>query len=306
MLLGSSSTTLAQDTFPPTAIIDAEAQVPVRGDLVFRADRSADIGGRIVRYEWIRLSGSGGAIPLNEVFQFSQPLLLVPQSTTNPLAIGDHRFQLRVTDDSGNVSAPAIRIVRVFDNIPPTAVLDCPGPVTAGAAIVLRGQRSLDLDSAIVRYAWTRPGNAPIVTETAQITLDEGLSPGTHTFQLEVFDAAGNKSVPARCQIASRDTTLPVAILEAPQTVPFGGSFELSARKSADVGGRIVKYIWTRISGLGGNPAVAHPIESPSSELKVLQTKRSVMKPGVHRFQLVVIDNSGNRSVPANADVLVK
>ncbi|MGH2808135.1 MAG: hypothetical protein ACRDKT_12780 [Actinomycetota bacterium] len=93
---------------------------------------------------------------------------------------------------------------------------------------------------------------APIETDTPQITVDvapgAALPTGRHQFQLVVGDDSGNQSQPDLVEVIVLDQEAPTAILDAPRTVPFGQSFELSAARSADVGGRIVRYIWTRLS----------------------------------------------------------
>ena len=49
----------------------------------------------------------------------------------------------------------------------------------------------------------------PIATDTPSITVDAGLPMGGHRFQLEVFDAAGNRSVPDVATVAVRDPAIP-------------------------------------------------------------------------------------------------
>lgn len=76
-----------------------------------------------------------------------------PQSLLRP---GKHRFQLIVTDDSGNVSEPAIVEVIVRDETKPTAVIDAPATVAAGRSFSLSGARSLDqAPGRLTRFAWT-------------------------------------------------------------------------------------------------------------------------------------------------------
>jgi hypothetical protein len=81
----------------------------------------------------------------------------------NPLAIGQHTFELTVVDDSGNESAPARVRVIVADTQAPTAVLDVRDangqPLTNnrvpfGAAFRLDGSRSADIGGQIVKYTW--------------------------------------------------------------------------------------------------------------------------------------------------------
>ncbi len=79
------------------------------------------------------------------------------------LAVGQHRFSLTVTDDSGNPSTPAIITVVVQDTAAPTAVLDLRneqgGQVINGriefvAGFILDGSRSTDIGGAIESYTW--------------------------------------------------------------------------------------------------------------------------------------------------------
>lgn len=74
----------------------------------------------------------------------------------SPLPPGAHTFQLVVTDDSGNQSAPATLRVIVRDTTAPTAVLDGPSQVEVGASFELSGARSSDVPPGkIVSYRWT-------------------------------------------------------------------------------------------------------------------------------------------------------
>jgi hypothetical protein len=60
-----------------------------------------------------------------------------------------------VSDDAGNVSAPAAVEVIVRDWQKPTAVLDASRQVEAGQSFQLSGSRSTDIaPGRIVRYRW--------------------------------------------------------------------------------------------------------------------------------------------------------
>ena len=77
----------------------------------------------------------------------------------NQLAVGRHRFQLIVVDDSGNQSEPDEVEVRVADLEKPTAVLDAPSQVKFNASFTLSGKRSVDVGGGrIVTYIWTYLG----------------------------------------------------------------------------------------------------------------------------------------------------
>ncbi len=79
------------------------------------------------------------------------------------LAVGQHRFSLTVTDDSGNQSTPAIISVIVQDTQAPTAVLDLRneqgaqvinGRIEFGSGFILDGSRSTDVGGSIESYTW--------------------------------------------------------------------------------------------------------------------------------------------------------
>jgi hypothetical protein len=81
----------------------------------------------------------------------------VTLSPASPLPPGKHRFQLVVTDDSGNQSEPATVDVIVVDDKKPTAVIDAPASVSLGSSFKLSGSRSFDLaPGKIVSYRWVR------------------------------------------------------------------------------------------------------------------------------------------------------
>jgi chitodextrinase len=92
--------------------------------------------------------------------------------------------------------------------------------------------------------------NQPIETTTAsiEVTINPAspLKVGTHRFQLVVVDDSGNQSLPKEATVVVKDTTLPIAELDAPPEVNFGESFTLSGARSSDAGGgQVAKFIWT-------------------------------------------------------------
>ena len=67
------------------------------------------------------------------------PVVEVTVTRDKPLPSGQHRFQLIVSDDAGNVSAPAMVEVIVRDSQKPTAVLDAPRQVKTGQSFSFPG-----------------------------------------------------------------------------------------------------------------------------------------------------------------------
>ena len=91
----------------------------------------------------------------------------------------------------------------------------------------------------------------PVVTDTPEVEVtvaaNAPLPAGRHRFQLVVEDDSGNISGPSISEVIVRDTQKPTAVLDAPREVELGRSFQLSGRRSSDIGGRIVRYTWTRL-----------------------------------------------------------
>ena len=91
----------------------------------------------------------------------------------------------------------------------------------------------------------------PVVTNTPDVEVtvaaNAPIPAGRHRFQLVVEEDSGNSSEPSITDVIVRDTQKPTAAIDAPREVELGRSFQLSGRRSTDVGGRIVKYTWTRL-----------------------------------------------------------
>ena len=100
----------------------------------------------------------------------------------------------------------------------------------------------------------------PITTndDTLKVLLaGSTLAVGSHKFQLQVEDDAGNVSQPTQAILVVLDSHAPTAVLTIgdesgrPLTddkIEFGKGFTLNGEKSVDIGGNIVKYTWTLLS----------------------------------------------------------
>lgn len=310
---------LAQDRMAPTAVLDGPNTVPQGAALTLSATRSSDAGGVITRYIWTRVEGSGGGMTLNMPFGTLAATFTVQQAADNPLAVGRHRFQLVVEDNSGNRSTPVERAVMVLDVTAPVAVLDVESPVANHRPFSLSGARSTDAGGQVVRWEWLRvdgpaggpmPLSQPVATAAPSLTVQQApgsaLGVGRHVFRLIVVDASGNKSSPADQSVIVADSTPPAAVLDAPKAVMQVQPFQLSAARSSDFGGRVVRYQWTRVAGSAAGPmTLRQPVVTSEPALVVAQSPASYLGAGQHRFQLVVTDDSGNQSGPVEFPVEV-
>jgi hypothetical protein len=95
-----------------------------------------------------------------------EPLLDVAASPQTPLKPGKHVFQLVVTDDAGNESAPANVTIIIEDQERPTAVIDLleerGGRIAEpevrlafGQAFRLTGDRSSDVGGEVKVWNWS-------------------------------------------------------------------------------------------------------------------------------------------------------
>lgn len=91
--------------------------------------------------------------------------------------------------------------------------------------------------------------NVPFETDQATIKVEvdprKPLSRGRQLYQLQVVDDSGNLSEPTTLIVIVADQERPTAILQGPQVVNVGASFELTGAKSFDIGGEIKSYTFT-------------------------------------------------------------
>ena len=289
----AEATVRVVDSRMPTAVIDAPATVPFGGDITVSGARSVDIDGSIARYRWTL----DGGVP----FETASPAFTFICDPVSPFATGSHVIELVVVDDAGNLSAPDSAVVRVIDNLAPTAVLDAPATAGFGRSFTVSGARSVDVGGRIVEYRWRLDGGGAAITIDPAFTfVVDPASPlglGEHVVQLVVVDDSGNVSAPDSATVRVVDDVAPTAVIDAPATIGFGANLVVSGARSSDVGGVIVRYAWS----LDGQA----PVISADPAFTFVPGPASPLAPGPHLVQLVVTDDSGNASAPATATVRV-
>lgn len=316
------------DNVPPVAILGAHATVAFGAPLVLHGEHSADIAGRVVQWRFSRVQGQDGLVmPINQVFSTGQGSFSVQQyPPSNQLAPGAHVFRLVVVDDSGNQSSPrdvTVNVVGTADTSAPTAVLDAPNTVGFSTPLSLSATRSADAGGQLRRFEWMRlsgaggagmPVNQSFITESATFVVPQpagsALAPGRHRFRLTVQDDSGNVSQPVEREVIVVDNVAPTALLDVvPGPLLPGEAFTLSGKRSTDGGGRIVKYVFTRIAGSREGPMPLNvPLELESYVLSVPDSRANPYALGRQVFRLTVMDDSGNVSKPADVavDVVAK
>jgi hypothetical protein len=206
------------------------------------------------------------------------------------LPAGQYVVKLVVKDEYGNLSAEAVKQLVVRDTGAPTAVLEVAERGAANAPIRLSGARSSDVGGQIREYRWTVADRPTVATREA--TFDApGLPSGSYAASLVVVDDSGNESAPAATRFVVSDPTRPIALVAAPATVPAGTSFTLDGSRSTDVGGEIREYRWT----VAGRPQAV--TRTPTF------TAPGVARMDIEVVTLVVVDDSGNESLPSSTVV---
>ena len=101
--------------------------------------------------------------------------------------------------------------------------------------------------------------DASVETADSQLVVqmpNNKLSVGKHAFGLTVEDNSGNRSTQAIVTVIVVDTEAPTAVLDLHDAqgrtitdgrISFGAGFILSGKRSADIGGSIVKYVWETV-----------------------------------------------------------
>lgn len=198
---GGGNASILTTNEAPTAVINAPSSVAYAQPINLSGNASFDTEGDALSFEWLitqrpaagaALSGSGSSVSL-------------PASAAAPLAPGQYRFRLIVTDALGYTSLPAEVIVVVQAPSRPTAVLErTTSPAKVAQICVLTGERSVaSAPATIVSYSFTltsrpagstRPLNSPVTQSTPTFN---GFIPdvvGTFRWRLIVTDSNGLES----------------------------------------------------------------------------------------------------------------
>ena len=269
------------------------------------------VGRRIESYTWVRTSGTGKDVVLNNTAQ--------PTFVADSLNPGDadvtHEFQLVVADDTDRYSVPdqvRVTVVTAFDDTVANAGPD--QSVKSGATVFLDGGNSTsDEGRPVTSWSWERidgtggsvvlsDANAVRPTFTAD-TLVPGTESVTHTLELTVRDSAGNADSDTMVVTVTSPNIVPVAVIGGSQTVPSGSLVSIHGYNSRDDDGTVVHYSWRRTGGTGSTVLV--PGITPDRQDFRADTLAIGAEDVTHIFELVVTDNEGAVSEPATMTVTV-
>ncbi len=212
--------------------------------------------------------------------------------TTQPQDV-DLSYQVRAFDAAGNRSNNSTPVVvRVLgpDTKKPTLPTNLVATVQANATVVLAWTASTD-DRAVTGYDVFRNGVVVATVPTAGATLTAQPINTNLNYQLQAFDAAGNRSTKTASVLVNIDATNPKAPTNLAATAQPNATVALVWTASTDNVG-VAKYaIWR-------NGVEIQQVTATSASLTAQPVNQNLS------YQVQAIDAAGNRSLKT-ASVLV-
>ncbi|MCZ7646336.1 MAG: PKD domain-containing protein [Planctomycetota bacterium] len=303
----------------PTAIVRGPEKAVAGQEVVLSGAESQDPELKRLSYAWKQVAGP--AIPAPRPGINDKEWTFTPEEKGEykvELVVGDgvnesqpHVFKFsvaeapskpevapEVTPEVAQPAPPAERKNRV-----PVAAIAEPATVFAGDAAELDGSGSKDEDGDKLTYRWR------VLDKTPAVDLGDRDGPklkvttveqGTVRVELLVNDGKAD-SAPCVVQLKIlRKQAEPLAQPEGPTTGSVGEELVLSGEKSRSPGGgRITEYFWLQV-----------PESGPDAKLSERQARQARLvfrpeAPGAYAFQLVVVDENGQKSPPATWTVNV-
>ncbi|MEO6870543.1 MAG: T9SS type A sorting domain-containing protein, partial [Ginsengibacter sp.] len=242
---------------------------------------ATDADGSIVSYVWSKLSGPAS-------FIFSSPNSGATDVTG--LQQGTYQFQLTVKDNSGASASSSVTIIvnSAVNNpvVNPGSNQTITLPVSS---VQLNGSASV-VGGTIISYEWSKIGG-PVAYNLSSLstpaTTVSNLTEGIYQFNLTVIDNNGNKATGSvYITVKQATNTLPTASAGSNQTILLPKEDVLLNGKGSVSAGSIVSYLWKKVSG-----PLSYKIASPDSAT----TRVYGLVEGIYRFDLIVMDGSGNQ-----------
>jgi CSLREA domain-containing protein len=279
----------AQDTVdvivnrPPIANAGDDIYIPAGETGYFSAALSTD-DGTIVSYEWDFLWGYiPGTINDRTGINPSIP------GASNVISGASNVYRLKVTDDHGFTDTDMVvaHVIQIEGNIPPVANPGEDITVLPGAVLELDGTGSTDSDGSVTTYHWSNIYGIKIrEPESSVIRVVMPEAEGRYKIDLFVEDNEGLAGADTITITVSNQTNqLPNAAIIAPARANIGDTVTLDSSGSVDVGGNIITYEWSQISG----DSVSLNTVGNNSEFIVPDTNTALV------FQLRVTDNEGGQ-----------
>ena len=238
-----------------------------------------DPDGKIVNYEWTRISGPAS----NNIVSPSSAI-----TNITGLVQGIYLFELKVTDNSGAKGNDTVQItVNPAVNIPPVANAGTDKIITLPISTTSLSGSGNDVDGSIVKYLWTKisgPADYKMVNAGSPVTDVFGLKQGIYQFELKVTDDKGAEGKDTVQVTVNKTNVPPVADAGKDQTITLPEDSVNLTGKGTDSDGIIVSYSWKQLSG-----SSISSIISPSGAATLVNN----LQGGTYTFELSVTDNNG-------------
>ena len=178
----------------PTADAGDDQCVSEGQVVTLSGDRSTDVDGGLLEYQWAQTSGS--AVTLTNA-NTSQPYFIAPQVDESGASV---TFSLQVTDGGGLTSSDTCTVNVSWLNEAPTAAAGDDQTAVLGDTVLLDGTGSFDPENALETYAWVQK-SGPVVSllnstsAQASFVAPDTIPDGSALFfELTVTDLGGLKA----------------------------------------------------------------------------------------------------------------
>ena len=275
-----------------TASAGFEAPARVRADVTKPSTPGnvrATVSGTTVTVAWNASTDDVGVagyeVLRNGVLTQTVTSGLTATLTVQPVNV-DLSYQVRAFDAAGNRSSNSTPVVvRILgpDTVKPTLPTNLAAAVQANATVVLTWTASTD-DRAVTGYDVFRNGVVVATVPGAGATLTAQPTNTNLNYQVQAFDAAGNRSTKTASVVVNIDVTNPKAPTNLAASVQAGGTVVLTWTASTDNVGVANYAIWR-------NGVEIQQVPGTTATLTAQPTNTTLS------YQVQAIDAAGNRSL---------
>ena len=264
----------------PVANAGIDQTITLPTNIVLLNGSGTDIDGTVVSYAWTKISGPSVGTIINTTSA---------STSVTGLVQGIYNFELKVTDNSGDVGFDTVQItVNAAVNISPVANAGPDQTIKLPVSSVNLSGSGIDIDGTITEYVWTKisgPAFYKIANNLKSATTVSGLMEGTYTFELKVTDNNGATGTDTMLIVVNADGNIPpIANAGNDKTIILPENTVLLIGSGTDADGTITGYSWKQLSG----PTIGGVVSSNTAN-----TRTNILAAGTYEFELTVTDNMG-------------